>query len=60
MNLEKIASEMTDTAAKDWGFIQGPDSRVGVDYWLEHAVTRQQFYANNDQGKWTFEVQDEV
>jgi hypothetical protein len=57
MNLQKIASEMTETKAKDWKLVDGQDSGVGVDYWLQH-ITGAMFYANCDQGVWAFEVME--
>jgi hypothetical protein len=41
-----------------WEFIDGPDSRVGVDYWLQHSsgVTA---YVNIDQGEVTIQIQSD-
>ena len=57
MNLQKIASEMTETKAKDWKPAARQDYGVGVDYWLQH-IAGAMFYANCDQGVWTFEVME--
>lgn len=47
---------MTDTKTRDWSFVDGPDSGVGLDYWLEHKSGELGLYANLDQGEWSFEV----
>jgi hypothetical protein len=55
INLHAIAASMTNTRARDWSFAQGPDSGVGQDYWLTHK-SGLTFYANCDQGEWSYEV----
>lgn len=56
MNLRRLAAEMTDTKTRDWSFVDGPESGVGCDYWLEHKSGELGLYANLDQGEWSFEV----
>jgi len=43
----------TGTSANDWEFMDGPDSGVGVDYWLRHKPTGKETYVNDDQGSVT-------
>jgi hypothetical protein len=56
MNLKRIAAELTYTRPQDWEDIEGPDSRVGLDYWLRHKTQGFTLYANCDQGEWSFEL----
>ena len=44
--LERLIEEVT--GLEDWEYLDGPDSRCGVDYWL--AKGKHEVYANNDQG----------
>lgn len=58
MDILKLVAKRTDTKPKDWEFIDGPDSRCGTDYWLEHTDGTQ-VYANDDQGFLSIEILDE-
>ena len=40
----------TGTRSDEWEFLDGPDSGVGVDYWLKHQPTGREAYVNDDQG----------
>jgi hypothetical protein len=41
---------LTSTRPDEWEFLDGPDSRCGVDYWLRHKPTGKEAYVNDDQG----------
>ncbi len=56
--LEKLAA-VTDTSAKEWEALDGPDSRVGVDYWYRHRKTGAEAYVNLDQEYLTISVDGE-
>ncbi len=50
----QVAAE-SDTYARDWQFIDGPETGVGVEYWLRHKDGREA-YVVDDQGEVTIEV----
>jgi hypothetical protein len=54
--LQKLAS-LTHTHEDDWEDLDGPDSRVGVDYWFRHRTTGAEAYANLDQDHLTISVE---
>lgn len=57
--LQTLAQE-TGTKETDWQFLDGPDSRCGVDYWFENLETGQQAYVNWDQGEISVEILDSL
>ena len=52
----KAVAEKTGTRQRDWELLDGPESRCGLDYWLRHKKTKQEVYANDDQGYITVQV----
>ena len=54
----KVAQE-TGTNAKDWDFIDGPTTGVGVEYWLRHK-TGLEAYVCDDQGEIKITIQEVV
>ena len=54
-----ILASVTGTRARDWQSLDGPDSRVGVDYWFRHRKTGQEAYVNLDQDHLTISVDGE-
>lgn len=59
-SITKAVAEYTGTRARDWELIGGPDSRCGVDYWLRHKTTKQEAYANDDQGYISVSLSEEI
>ena len=47
----------TGTRPEEWEFLDGPDSRCGVDYWLKHKPTGKEAYVNDDQGHVTVDCE---
>jgi hypothetical protein len=56
--LEVLAS-VTHTSAHDWESLDGPDSRVSVDYWYRHRGTGKEAYMNLDQDHLAISVGDQ-
>ena len=54
-----ILASVTGTRARDWQSLDGPDSRVGVDYWFCHRKTGPEAYLNLDQNHLTISVDGE-
>ena len=54
-----ILASVTGTRARDWQSLDGPDSRVGVDYWFRNRKTGQEAYLNLDQDYLTISVDGE-
>jgi hypothetical protein len=49
MNIRQAVSQATNTRSKDREFIDGPETGVGVEYWLRHKDGREA-YVCDDQG----------
>ena len=54
-----ILASVTGTSTRDWQSLDGPDSRVGVDYWFRNRKTGQEAYLNLDQDHLTISVNGE-
>ena len=54
-----ILASVTGTRARDWQSLDGPDSRVGVDYWYRNRKRGQEAYLNLDQDYLTISVNGE-
>ena len=54
-----ILASVTGTRLRDWQSLDGPDSRVGVDYWFRNRKTGQEAYLNLDQDHLTISVDGE-
>ena len=54
-DMEMLAS-ITDSTLEDWQDLDGPRSRVGVDYWYRRRTTGAEAYANLDQDHLTISV----
>jgi hypothetical protein len=55
-HIQKLA-QLTGTDAADWEDAEGPDSRVGVDFYYCHKGGNTA-WVNDDQGHVTFSVYD--
>ena len=51
MDIQKIVAANSNTNATDWEFIDGPESGVGVDYWLANRRESLEAYVCVDQGE---------
>lgn len=56
--LGKLAA-VTETLTGDWEDLDGPDSRVGVDYWYRNRKSGTEAYLNLDQDYLTISVDGE-
>lgn len=56
MAIRDDIADQTGTEPGDWEHINGPETGVGVEYWFEHIVTKQQVYVCDDQGHITIEL----
>ena len=55
----EILALATGSTVEDWEYLNGPDSGVGVDYWLRHRRTGAEAYINLDQDHLTISVDGE-
>lgn len=50
MGIKKQVAAQTGTREKDWEFIDGPETGVGVEYWLYNEKEDLEAYVCDDQG----------
>ena len=58
-SIVKILAQVTGTAEDDWEYLDGPESGVGVDYWLRDRRSGAEAYANLDQDHLTISIGSE-
>lgn len=56
INLRKLAAAQSGTNTRDWFDTNGPDSGVGVDYWLRNDKDGLTAYVNLDQGEYSVSI----
>lgn len=59
MNYLKKIAEETGTKQSSWCLIDGPDSGVGIDYWVRNKDTGMEANINIDQGEVTISYSDQ-
>jgi hypothetical protein len=50
MNAQERVAEKTGTSPSDWEYTNGPDTGVGIEFWLHNTKTQQEAYYCDDQG----------
>lgn len=55
-DIKKEVAKYTNTHKSEWQFIDGPDTGVGVEYWLRNKKTEQEAYVCVDQNCVSIEV----
>ncbi len=55
MNAIQFLSQETGIPESRLEYMDGPDSGVGVDYWIRDTETEKEYYVNNDQEHWTYQ-----
>ncbi|MFA5419526.1 MAG: hypothetical protein WC341_13830 [Bacteroidales bacterium] len=58
MSVKQEVAKETGTKARDWEFIDGPETGVGVEFWLRNSTTKQEAYYCDDQGSVSISVDE--
>ncbi len=57
-NVKKAVAEKTGTNVRDWQYIDGPTTGVGIEFWLHNNKTGVTVYYCDDQGNVSISVSE--